>query len=624
MNLSYIKKQLQFWADKKDVLHVKKLLTKEDQILVKRKSEELIQNIFTFDKPWDMERCQIPYKLKTLDWNIQLNDDEEWCFMLNRMDYLNYLVLSDHIEYAKTLILNWIEAHPTIQPEPSTRTLDTGIRLMNFFEALPYLYANSLLSDEEITTIAKSMLDQCAYLKEHYIPKYITSNWGSIQTCAMISILPMIEEQSDIYAWAFNEWKRQIQAQVYPDGMHWEQSTMYHIEVLNYCMKAMYYSEQELPQIHALARAIFLQATPHKEIETFGDTDRSNIQDVMTRASFLFNEPTWKSIAFLTFDMESLYTLGAKNAKIYLEMQSTESNELNFDGKDSGMYTSRSSWKEDANFTMFTNGSLGSGHGHSDNLHVSIYYKGNPVCIDTGRLTYREDHPLRVHLKSMASHNGVIVDEHCSCVPKDSWGYEDFGVPLKNYVYHKDGIHYYEGTLLGHDPLQVWTRKVIVLDVGVWMIVDEVKEDGSHHAVTRFHLDPEASDLKSLKLVSNISYTKHIEPCSLRYNEELEHDVLYFEQDFTNHFEQCICFVDKAIETKDDFVLQNNDTKLDNTIVHTKKFILSEDESYSIAIFHKEIYKGKKVLFLDGEPFHCKVFVVHKKKDKVKTYIVRA
>lgn len=30
MNLSYIKKQLQFWADKKDVLNVKKILTKED------------------------------------------------------------------------------------------------------------------------------------------------------------------------------------------------------------------------------------------------------------------------------------------------------------------------------------------------------------------------------------------------------------------------------------------------------------------------------------------------------------------------------------------------------------------------------------------------------------------
>ena len=44
----------------------------------------------------------------------------------------------------------------------------------------------------------------------------------------------------------------------------------------------------------------------------------------MTRASFLFNEPTWKSIAFHTFDMESLYTLGAKNAKIYLESQAID------------------------------------------------------------------------------------------------------------------------------------------------------------------------------------------------------------------------------------------------------------------------------------------------------------
>lgn len=38
MNLTYIKKQLQFLADKKDVLHVKELLTEEDQVLVKRKA----------------------------------------------------------------------------------------------------------------------------------------------------------------------------------------------------------------------------------------------------------------------------------------------------------------------------------------------------------------------------------------------------------------------------------------------------------------------------------------------------------------------------------------------------------------------------------------------------------
>ena len=344
----------------------------------------------------------------------------------------------------------------------------------------------------------------------------------------------------------------------------------------------------------------------------------------MTRASFLFHEPEWKSIAYETFDLESLYMLGAKCAKEYLSTQEHEPTTCYFDGKDSGMYTCRSSWLENANFTMFTNGSLGSGHGHSDNLHVSFYYKGDPVCIDTGRYTYRNDHPLRVYLKSMPAHNTLIVDGHCSSLPKDSWSYDDFSIPLKNYSYHKDGIHYFEGTIIGHQPLQVWTRKLLVLDVGIWMVVDEVKEDGKHHAVTRYHLDPEASDLKGLQVIADEDYSIHQEPCSLAYNELERHDVLCFEKDFTDHLEQMICFVDPMIQVKDIDVLQNNEVNLEHSVVHTKKFMISSDESYSVAIFHKEIYSGKKILLLDNEPFHCKVFVVHKRKGEIKTYVVRA
>ena len=154
------------------------------------------------------------------------------------------------------------------------------------------------------------------------------------------------------------------------------------------------------------------------------------------------------------------------------------------------MYTIRSDWSTQASFTMFTNGSLGSGHGHSDNLHVSIYHQGVPVLIDPGRYTYREDHPLRVILKSMPSHNSVIVDNKPSCIPSDSWGYQDFGIPGKNYVRHVDHMHYLEGNLFSHDPLQIWTRKLIVIDPSIWIIVDEVKEDGQHQIESYFHIDP--------------------------------------------------------------------------------------------------------------------------------------
>ena len=66
---------------------------------------------------------------------------------------------------------------------------------------------------------------------------------------------------------------RQFNVQVYDDGMHWEQSTMYHIEVLNYGMKALHYLSPLKKisivsfknNVFALAKAVFLQATPSFE-----------------------------------------------------------------------------------------------------------------------------------------------------------------------------------------------------------------------------------------------------------------------------------------------------------------------------------------------------------------------
>ena len=83
-------------------------LSEQEKILIIKQANELLENIFTFDKPWDMERCRKPYQLKDIEWNIEINDDEEWCFMLNRMDYLNYLVFASELtgekKYAKKAV----------------------------------------------------------------------------------------------------------------------------------------------------------------------------------------------------------------------------------------------------------------------------------------------------------------------------------------------------------------------------------------------------------------------------------------------------------------------------------------------------------------------------------------
>lgn len=607
-------------------------LTLEDQQLILSKAKQLKENIFTFDKPWDMERCTTPYQLETLDFNTQKNDDEEWCFMLNRMDYLNYLILADVLEndhtyanHAKHFIMEWIAQHPVIKYEPSTRTLDTGIRLMNIFECLPYLYSQKIIDDDQLEAIVENMQAQLQYLKHQFLNRYITSNWGSIQTCAIVSILPYFDEdyeQNPLFVWAYQEMIRQFNVQVYDDGMHWEQSTMYHIEVLNYGMKALHYlspckkdlDESFKHNVFALAKAVFLQATPSFEIETFGDTDRCNIQDVMTRAAALFKNKEFKWMGFATFDLESLYTLGVSQLEQYLELEACQPTELCFDGDSSGMYCVRSNWTNDANFTMFTNGSLGSGHGHSDNLHVSIYHHGKPMLIDCGRLTYREDHPMRVFLKSMKSHNSVIVDDHEYCMPSDSWGYSNFGTPLKSYVNHKDGIHYYEGTILGNNPLSAWTRKMIVIDQGIWVIVDSMHQDGSHALTSRFHLDPSVNyqdgQVGTLKFYAQ--EPMHIEHgvCSLRYNEPLDHEIICIEKSFTDRANLFYSFYDEHFKIEPVQVFQDQ-VEADESIAFAKKFVLSDSESYTVVIFNQEVYKGKKVLFAQGVPFHAKAVVIH-------------
>ena len=617
-------------------------------------ADELMHQTFTFNKTWDMERCLTPYTLPVIDWNDHQNDDPEWCFMLNRMDYLDHLLLASlltgdiaYADKAKEYILNWIAAHPTIVSEPSTRTLDTGIRVMNWMEALPYLSMLHVLTEDELTRITDSMLAQMQYLKENYLPKYKTSNWGSIQTCAIVSVLPFLRAdfQSDpLYQWALDEMTLQFSIQVYPDGMHWEQSTMYHIEVLNYGMKAVHYMGLHLQpcpsvvkeQVYALAKALAGQLMPSGEIETFGDSDRVCARDVLSRAALLFDDPTFRFVGLDELDPESLYVLGVPAAQRYATLPASAPQSLHYDGEDSGMYTLRSSWDKDASFTMFTNGSLGSGHGHSDNLHLSACYQGDPVLNDSGRFTYREDHPLRVQLKGMAAHNGVMIDDKAYCVPSDSWGYADFGLPLKNYVRHAGNLHYFEGAMLGHDPLQVWVRKVIVIDPAIWMIVDEVKCDGAHEAHSRLHFDPAVTvspagechrvttphAALTLTCPGTVSYTS--EPCSLRYNEQQPHTVVHSKTAFTDSATLITTLCGDGITVQNAPVFQNLTEPTAPDFAQARKFILSPTESYTVAVYSKEIYRGKKVLSCEGMPYHAKCVVIHEKDGHKQLTILKA
>ena len=51
---------------------------------------------------------------------------------------------------------------------------------------------------------------------------------------------------------------------------------------------------------------------------------------------------------------------------------------------------------------------------------------------------------------------------------------------------------------------------------------------------------------------------------------------------------------------------------------------MSDDESYTVAIFHKEIFKGKKICYCENMPFHAKCVVIHQHGNHKKLIRLRA
>lgn len=637
---------IQKYAAQKDVELIKNQLNDAKNII--KTANLLINNKFLFTRTWDMEPCHTPYEINPIDWLANPNEDDEWTFMLNRFNYVEYLALatiltedSKYLEHAKHLVFDWITNHCEIISDYSTRTLDTGMRINAWVDLLIYLEKFHLLSTEDFQVIEESMIKQIIYMRDQYIPKYTLSNWGSIQTAAIIRILPMLsafERKKEIYQWALEEFETQIKLQVYDDGLHWEQSTMYHAEVLHYSLKLVHLESYSMPAdikniLYQMSEALLYQMTPTQSFEAFGDSDISNLISLLNLAAVTFKEEKFKVNNELISNMDNLYEMTVTEINIYNQLVSNLPQELNFDGFASGMFTSRSNWEKDAHFTLFTNGTMGSGHAHADNNHLSIYYEGKGIIIDSGRYTYREDDPRRMELKSAQAHSSVIVDGLAASVPNGSWTFERYLKPLANRVKHKKDFHYFEGTVLSSisPHFYVHTRKVISHDLGIWFLLDDVRAPGQHSLQTFFNIEPNVqiesagdglllNDLKFVSLTEEFKLNEQI--YSPTYNQLEKNQQIELNSSFIDHSLTAKVFMNRGYKYEQVNILRDKKEKIADDLGIAIKITIDQAHTVTFVVIHDELYDGRKNLYCEGVPFHAKAVVIEEKNDKKDIYVL--
>lgn len=205
---------------------------------------------------------------------------------------------------------------------------------------------------------------------------------------------------------------------------------MYHNEVAQDFLEVKILADRnhiELPEGYNERLAKMIEfCVEHKKPDgiemAMGDSDDIDVRDIITKAAYSFNNPQWKAAGYTEFDFDCVFDLGAEAAAAYAGDVGSSfwPEDCRFPGQRS-YFLAQQRYRR-SNLAAFHQWSHGGGHAHEDKLHVDLFYRGEDIVRDSGRLTY-VDKPERFEFKGPKAHNVIELDDQPSILCKRSWGY---------------------------------------------------------------------------------------------------------------------------------------------------------------------------------------------------------
>ncbi|MBN1501830.1 MAG: alginate lyase family protein [Spirochaetes bacterium] len=467
-------------------------------------------NSFLFDPRRNIGRSAEPVTFKgAIDWLYQPADDEEWIYAFNRHQYFICLgqsfVLTGDEKYAECFVshaVDWIRRIGINNSDNAKawRTIDAGFRLENWLKGLCFFEKSQSVPDSFLEVFFGSVIEHAEYLMREYDTFRLMSNWGVIQNRGLFMagvMLPETKRTRDYVKVALQRLTEEINIQIYRDGVHWEQSPMYHVEVLHCFLDVIFIGirngivlpEDILNKTRQMCRVVLFSQKPDHHGPMQGDSDRLDFRNILTKGAYVFSDSFLKSGAHDRFDFEISCEFGYRAKTEYDKIGAEKPAQVSFACSDSGNYYLRSGWEPESNYMRFHCGTLGAGHGHSDKLHVDLFANGEDILVDAGRFTY-VDCPERYFFKDPPAHNTVIVDGSFFTVCKDSWECSKLSQPVNRSHYFSQEYDFLQGGHLGYMDIGVFhNRKIVYIKPDIYIIADEFYTSGRHRYTQFFNFN---------------------------------------------------------------------------------------------------------------------------------------
>jgi len=293
---------------------------------------------------------------------------------------------------------------------------------------------------------------------------------------------PEFVRADDWFAHARDVLTEELDGQVYPDGVQIELSSGYHeVALRNFesFARTARNGGHDLPDafadtLESMWDYLAYAMRPDGHMPMNNDTDLDDISERLRDAADVYERPDWRYIA--TAGREGERPSGPPTRFFPW----------------AGQLISRSGWKADAHWSFFDVGPWGTGHQHSDKLHLSVAAGERDLLVDSGRFAYSGELAERFrdpYARHSRGHNVVLVD---GAGQKSNEQTAD--TPLEDAVTvsgsHDISTGSFEAGFEGIDGEAHHDRAVLYRRGAYWAVVDRLRTDRARTIQPLWHFHP--------------------------------------------------------------------------------------------------------------------------------------
>ncbi len=400
---------LEFYKKRNTVKHVVNI-EPEDKILTEKDlkyANDALKHIFVGQPAYPSYFCG-----DDINWNSRPVPDKEWVWQLNRMYFWNamgkvYTKTKDE-RYAKewcTQLVDWIAKNPRNKAHfYAWRSIEAGKRGHSWTA----LFFRFIQSENFTSEVLVPFMNSCYEHAEYLMTKYRSgSNWSLMEAEGLAFIAFTFPEFKNSEKWkteAIRRFSLEINKQIYADGHQRELSMEYHMGSIRWFYRTFEFAklngdeglfpESFTKTIEKMCEVPIKICLPDGTNAQFGDSwagkPRQHAHNFM-RWSELFNRNDFLFMAS-----------GGEKGQM--------PDNTAFALKNSGLYSLRSGWNENATCLVLKCGPDGGSHCQPDNGTFTLYAGGRTLMPDSGSYIYHGDPKERNWFRQTKAHQTLTLN----------------------------------------------------------------------------------------------------------------------------------------------------------------------------------------------------------------------